>query len=110
MHLFPPQPCPANTASFKQQQCSSFNAKAFGKRYYHWMPLYPGGFSQLHTRGEGWKTPTGSSGAQESKVLGDERGMLLAALGWSEQDTHPFPTQRLHMGVQLSLEAQTEFT
>ncbi|NXH11757.1 ATL2 protein, partial [Bucco capensis] len=35
------QPCPANTASFKQQQCSSFNAKAFGKRYYHWMPLYP---------------------------------------------------------------------
>uniref|UniRef100_A0A8V5GEZ3 Uncharacterized protein n=1 Tax=Melopsittacus undulatus TaxID=13146 RepID=A0A8V5GEZ3_MELUD len=36
------QLCPANTASFKQQQCSSFNAKAFGKRYYHWMPLYPG--------------------------------------------------------------------
>ncbi|XP_072429592.1 ADAMTS-like protein 2 isoform X2 [Chiloscyllium punctatum] len=35
------QPCPNNGISFKQQQCSAFNAKAFSGRYYHWVPLYP---------------------------------------------------------------------
>uniref|UniRef100_A0A8D2JEU5 PLAC domain-containing protein n=1 Tax=Varanus komodoensis TaxID=61221 RepID=A0A8D2JEU5_VARKO len=35
------QPCPADTASFKEHQCANFNAKAFGKRYFHWVPLYP---------------------------------------------------------------------
>ncbi|NWS66116.1 ATL2 protein, partial [Crotophaga sulcirostris] len=44
------QPCPANTASFKQQQCSSFNAKAFGKRYYHWMPLYPDDYISISNK------------------------------------------------------------
>ncbi|NXK26084.1 ATL2 protein, partial [Arenaria interpres] len=44
------QPCPANTASFKQQQCSSFNAKAFGKRYYHWMPLYPDDYTSISNK------------------------------------------------------------
>ncbi|NXX86739.1 ATL2 protein, partial [Urocolius indicus] len=44
------QPCPANTASFKQQQCSTFNAKAFGKRYYHWMPLYPDDFTSISNK------------------------------------------------------------
>ncbi|NXU77398.1 ATL2 protein, partial [Oreotrochilus melanogaster] len=44
------QPCPANTASFKQQQCSSFNAKAFGKRYYHWMPLYPDDYTSISSK------------------------------------------------------------
>ncbi|NXU96576.1 ATL2 protein, partial [Cettia cetti] len=44
------QPCPANTASFKQQQCSSFNAKAFGKSYYHWMPLYPDDYTSISNK------------------------------------------------------------
>ncbi|NXV76868.1 ATL2 protein, partial [Atlantisia rogersi] len=44
------QPCPANTASFKQQQCSSFNAKAFGKRYYRWMPLYPDDYTSISNK------------------------------------------------------------
>ncbi|NXX95991.1 ATL2 protein, partial [Centropus bengalensis] len=44
------QPCPANTASFKQQQCSRFNAKAFGKRYYHWMPLYPDDYTSISNK------------------------------------------------------------
>ncbi|NXG30676.1 ATL2 protein, partial [Dromaius novaehollandiae] len=44
------QPCPANTASFKQQQCSSFNAKAFGKRYYHWTPLYPDDYTSISNK------------------------------------------------------------
>ncbi|NXI42903.1 ATL2 protein, partial [Galbula dea] len=44
------QPCPANTASFKQQQCSSFNAKAFGKRYYYWMPLYPDDYTSISNK------------------------------------------------------------
>ncbi|XP_019386472.1 PREDICTED: ADAMTS-like protein 2 isoform X1 [Crocodylus porosus] len=44
------QPCPANTASFKQQQCSSFNAKAFGKRYYDWMPLYPDDYTSISNK------------------------------------------------------------
>ncbi|NXH35083.1 ATL2 protein, partial [Myiagra hebetior] len=44
------KPCPANTASFKQQQCSSFNAKAFGKRYYHWMPLYPDDYTSISNK------------------------------------------------------------
>ncbi|NXP79938.1 ATL2 protein, partial [Ramphastos sulfuratus] len=44
------QLCPANTASFKQQQCSSFNAKAFGKHYYHWMPLYPDDYTSISNK------------------------------------------------------------
>uniref|UniRef100_A0A8C6ZMH5 ADAMTS-like protein 2 n=1 Tax=Nothoprocta perdicaria TaxID=30464 RepID=A0A8C6ZMH5_NOTPE len=36
--------------SFKQQQCSSFNAKAFGKRYYHWMPLYPDDYTSISNK------------------------------------------------------------
>ncbi|NWI24718.1 ATL2 protein, partial [Sula dactylatra] len=44
------QPCPANTASFKQQQCSSFNAKAFGKHYYNWMPLYPDDYTSISNK------------------------------------------------------------
>uniref|UniRef100_A0A8C8RDZ4 PLAC domain-containing protein n=1 Tax=Pelusios castaneus TaxID=367368 RepID=A0A8C8RDZ4_9SAUR len=44
------QPCPANTASFKQQQCATFNAKAFGKRYYHWMPLYPDDYTSISNK------------------------------------------------------------
>ncbi|NWY19357.1 ATL2 protein, partial [Aphelocoma coerulescens] len=44
------KPCPANTASFKQQQCSSFNAKAFGKHYYHWMPLYPDDYTSISNK------------------------------------------------------------
>lgn len=41
------QPCPSPHVSFKQHQCSQFNSKAFGRRYYQWVPLYPGRFN-LH--------------------------------------------------------------
>ncbi|XP_074858770.1 ADAMTS-like protein 2 isoform X2 [Carettochelys insculpta] len=44
------QPCPANTASFKEQQCSTFNAKAFGKHYYHWTPLYPDDYTSISNK------------------------------------------------------------
>ncbi|XP_060630427.2 ADAMTS-like protein 2 isoform X1 [Anolis sagrei] len=44
------QPCPANTISFKQHQCASFNAKAFGKHYYHWMPLYPDDYTSISNK------------------------------------------------------------
>ncbi|XP_015284634.1 PREDICTED: ADAMTS-like protein 2 [Gekko japonicus] len=44
------QLCPANTASFKQHQCASFNAKAFGKYYYHWMPLYPDDYTSISNK------------------------------------------------------------
>nr|XP_025042381.1 ADAMTS-like protein 2 isoform X5 [Pelodiscus sinensis] len=44
------QPCPDNTASFKQQQCSTFNAKAFGKHYYHWTPLYPDDYTSISNK------------------------------------------------------------
>ncbi|XP_039770285.1 ADAMTS-like protein 2 [Ornithorhynchus anatinus] len=44
------EPCPANADSFKQQQCSSFNAKAFGKYYYHWMPLYPDDYTSISNK------------------------------------------------------------
>lgn len=36
------QPCPSPSVSFKQHQCSQFNSKSFGTRYYRWIPLYPG--------------------------------------------------------------------
>ncbi|KAM7162155.1 ADAMTS-like protein 2 [Macrochelys suwanniensis] len=44
------QPCSANTASFKQQQCATFNAKAFGKHYYHWTPLYPDDYTSISNK------------------------------------------------------------
>uniref|UniRef100_A0A674JAI3 PLAC domain-containing protein n=1 Tax=Terrapene triunguis TaxID=2587831 RepID=A0A674JAI3_9SAUR len=44
------QPCPANSASFKQQQCATFNAKAFGKHYYHWTPLYPDDYTSISNK------------------------------------------------------------
>ncbi|XP_038614523.1 ADAMTS-like protein 2 [Tachyglossus aculeatus] len=44
------EPCPANSDSFKQQQCSGFNAKAFGKYYYHWMPLYPDDYTSISNK------------------------------------------------------------
>ncbi|XP_066482093.1 ADAMTS-like protein 2 [Tiliqua scincoides] len=44
------QLCPANSASFKQHQCASFNAKAFGKHYYHWMPLYPDDYTSISNK------------------------------------------------------------
>ncbi|XP_072854273.2 ADAMTS-like protein 2 isoform X2 [Pogona vitticeps] len=44
------QLCPANTASFKQHQCANFNAKAFGKHYYHWTPLYPDDYTSISNK------------------------------------------------------------
>nr|XP_028588227.1 ADAMTS-like protein 2 isoform X1 [Podarcis muralis] len=44
------QLCPANTASFKQYQCASFNAKAFGKQHYQWMPLYPDDYTSISNK------------------------------------------------------------
>uniref|UniRef100_A0A8C9R5Z7 Si:ch211-267e7.3 n=1 Tax=Scleropages formosus TaxID=113540 RepID=A0A8C9R5Z7_SCLFO len=36
--------------SFKQQQCSSFNSKAFGKRHYVWVPLYPDDYISISSK------------------------------------------------------------
>ncbi|XP_001374286.2 LOW QUALITY PROTEIN: uncharacterized protein LOC100022437 [Monodelphis domestica] len=49
-HLCHQQPCPANSDSFKQQQCAIFNGKAFGKHYYHWIPLYPDDYISISNR------------------------------------------------------------
>ncbi|KAJ8270315.1 hypothetical protein GJAV_G00112880 [Gymnothorax javanicus] len=48
--LCPNQPCPSNRVSFKQQQCSSFNAKAFGRRHYVWVPLYPDDYTSISNK------------------------------------------------------------
>lgn len=45
------------------------------------MPLYPGAFSQLHTKDQGEKTPTGSS--QATGEGEDPRGQGMDAPGWS---------------------------
>ncbi|KAG2461536.1 ATL2 protein, partial [Polypterus senegalus] len=42
--------CPDNGLSFKQQQCSNFNAKAFGRRYYLWIPLYPDDYINISNK------------------------------------------------------------
>uniref|UniRef100_H2ZWM1 Si:ch211-267e7.3 n=1 Tax=Latimeria chalumnae TaxID=7897 RepID=H2ZWM1_LATCH len=44
------QSCPNNGISFKQQQCSAFNAKAFGRRHYHWVPLYPDDYINISNK------------------------------------------------------------
>nr|XP_033772620.1 ADAMTS-like protein 2 isoform X2 [Geotrypetes seraphini] len=44
------QLCPSDTMSFKQQQCSSFNSKAFGRRYFHWMPFYPDDYTSISNK------------------------------------------------------------
>ncbi|KAG7457187.1 hypothetical protein MATL_G00243790 [Megalops atlanticus] len=48
--LCPNQPCPSNRISFKQQQCSSFNAKAFGRKHYVWVPLYPDDYTSISNK------------------------------------------------------------
>ncbi|XP_018114016.1 ADAMTS-like protein 2 isoform X2 [Xenopus laevis] len=42
--------CPAGSVSFKQYQCSAFNAKAFGKIYHHWVPLYPDDYTSISSK------------------------------------------------------------
>ncbi|MBN3296665.1 ATL2 protein, partial [Amia calva] len=44
------QPCPNNGISFKQQQCSSFNAKSFGRKHYLWVPLYPDDYINISNK------------------------------------------------------------
>uniref|UniRef100_A0A8C3AE33 Si:ch211-267e7.3 n=1 Tax=Cyclopterus lumpus TaxID=8103 RepID=A0A8C3AE33_CYCLU len=44
------QPCPSTTVSFKQHQCSQFNSKAFGRRYYQWIPLYPADYISISSK------------------------------------------------------------
>ncbi|MFT7808279.1 ADAMTS-like protein 2 isoform X2 [Arapaima gigas] len=44
------QPCPYSRISFKQQQCSSFNSKAFGRRHYTWVPLYPDDYTSISSK------------------------------------------------------------
>ncbi|XP_028987460.1 ADAMTS-like protein 2 isoform X2 [Betta splendens] len=48
--LCPNQPCPSTSLSFKQHQCSQFNSKAFGRRYYQWMPLYPADYISISSK------------------------------------------------------------
>ncbi|KAM4721982.1 ADAMTS-like protein 2 [Rhinophrynus dorsalis] len=49
-HLCQKQLCPAGSASFKQYQCSAFNAKAFGKMYHRWVPLYPDDYTSISSK------------------------------------------------------------
>ncbi|XP_063795879.1 ADAMTS-like protein 2 [Pseudophryne corroboree] len=49
-HLCQKQLCPAGSASFKQYQCSAFNAKAFGKLYHRWVPLYPDDYTSISSK------------------------------------------------------------
>lgn len=48
--LCPNQACPSPSVSFKQQQCSQFNSKAFGKRYFQWIPLYPADYISISNK------------------------------------------------------------
>ncbi|XP_062338182.1 ADAMTS-like protein 2 isoform X2 [Osmerus eperlanus] len=48
--LCPSQPCPSSRVSFKQQQCSQFNSKAFGRRHYEWVPLYPDDYISISNK------------------------------------------------------------
>ncbi|XP_073348255.1 ADAMTS-like protein 2 isoform X4 [Pagrus major] len=48
--LCPNQLCPSPSVSFKQQQCSQFNSKAFGRRYYQWIPLYPADYISISNK------------------------------------------------------------
>ncbi|XP_026168807.1 ADAMTS-like protein 2 isoform X2 [Mastacembelus armatus] len=48
--LCPNQPCPSSSVSFKQHQCSQFNSKAFGRRYYQWIPLYPADYISISNK------------------------------------------------------------
>ncbi|KAK1875015.1 ADAMTS-like protein 2 [Dissostichus eleginoides] len=48
--LCPHQPCPSPSVSFKQHQCSQFNSKAFGRRYYQWIPLYPADYISISNK------------------------------------------------------------
>ncbi|KAM4641534.1 ADAMTS-like protein 2 isoform 2-T2 [Discoglossus pictus] len=49
-HLCQKQLCPAGSASFKQYQCAAFNAKAFGKLYHIWVPLYPDDYTSISSK------------------------------------------------------------
>ncbi|XP_066517793.1 ADAMTS-like protein 2 [Hoplias malabaricus] len=44
------QPCPNSRISFKQHQCSQFNAKAFSRRQYEWVPLYPDDYISISNK------------------------------------------------------------
>uniref|UniRef100_A0A8C4D836 Si:ch211-267e7.3 n=1 Tax=Dicentrarchus labrax TaxID=13489 RepID=A0A8C4D836_DICLA len=44
------KPCPSPSVSFKQHQCSQFNSKAFGRRYYQWIPLYPADYISISNK------------------------------------------------------------
>ncbi|KAJ8012291.1 hypothetical protein DPEC_G00067140 [Dallia pectoralis] len=48
--LCPFQACLSTSISFKQQQCSQFNAKAFGRRHYEWVPLYPDDYISISNK------------------------------------------------------------
>ncbi|XP_041659708.1 ADAMTS-like protein 2 isoform X4 [Cheilinus undulatus] len=48
--LCPNQPCPSPSVSFKQHQCSQFNSKAFGRRYFQWIPLYPADYISISNK------------------------------------------------------------
>ncbi|KAK1785848.1 hypothetical protein P4O66_003220 [Electrophorus voltai] len=43
-------PCPNSRISFKQHQCSQFNAKAFSRKQYEWVPLYPDDYVSISNK------------------------------------------------------------
>ncbi|XP_029687385.1 ADAMTS-like protein 2 isoform X2 [Takifugu rubripes] len=48
--LCPSKACSSPSVSFKQHQCSQFNSKAFGRRYYQWIPLYPADYISISSK------------------------------------------------------------
>ncbi|XP_072547105.1 ADAMTS-like protein 2 [Salminus brasiliensis] len=44
------QPCPNSRIGFKQHQCSQFNAKAFSRKHYEWVPLYPDDYISISNK------------------------------------------------------------
>ncbi|XP_026790360.2 ADAMTS-like protein 2 isoform X2 [Pangasianodon hypophthalmus] len=44
------QPCPNSRISFKQHQCSQFNSKAFSRKHYEWVPLYPDDYISISSK------------------------------------------------------------
>ncbi|XP_060744113.1 ADAMTS-like protein 2 [Tachysurus vachellii] len=44
------QPCPNSRIGFKQHQCSQFNSKAFSRKHYEWVPLYPDDYISISSK------------------------------------------------------------
>ncbi|TRY56837.1 hypothetical protein DNTS_004106, partial [Danionella cerebrum] len=86
------QPCPSSRISFKQHQCSQFNAKAFGRKHYEWVPLYPDDYINISNKPCDLQCTTTSG----------ERQLLVPAHDGT------FCRDRLHQGTNVEYVVETE--